>query len=159
MEDEGAGGEDRDASRPRPVAGRCLCGAVGFTVTPPTDFVAHCHCASCRLAHAAPLVTWTSVPVERFALLRGEAGVIWYASSETIEWGFCGRCGSSMFYRARAAGHPEAPRTDRMYVTVGSLDGPLDREPSEHVSYEERTVRVPDGLPKRRGKTSEPLPE
>jgi hypothetical protein len=144
-----------------PIRGRCLCGAVQFQLTPPTDFCAHCHCRSCRLAHGAAFVTWTSVPLDRFSFVAGEDGVRWHRSSEWIEWGFCGRCGSSMLYRADRGGHPESPRLDRMYVAVGSLIDALDREPANHVSYEERVAWLGfhDDLPKRRGKTEETLPE
>ena len=53
-----------------PREGRCLGGAVGFVVEGELDFVAHCHSRSCRLAHAAAYVTWTSVPRERVAFTR-----------------------------------------------------------------------------------------
>ncbi|MBI2894436.1 MAG: GFA family protein [Deltaproteobacteria bacterium] len=143
------------------IEGRCLCGAVRFRLSPPTDFVAHCHCSSCRLSHGAAFVTWTSVPAERFAFETGEATVGWYRSSKWVAWGFCRTCGSSMLYRALEAGHHESPKLDRIYVTAGSLVSPLDRAPAAHVSYEEHLpwVRVPDGLPKHRGKTDETLPE
>jgi catechol 2,3-dioxygenase-like lactoylglutathione lyase family enzyme len=44
---------------------------------------------------------------------------------------------------------------DRLYVTVGSLRSPLDREPTQHVSYEEHVswFAVADHLPRHRGKT------
>ena len=140
--------------------GACLCGAVRFTLTPPTDFAAHCHCASCRRSHGAAFVTWTSVPAARFAFEAGEDEVTWYRSSSTIEWGFCRRCGASMLYRAIAEGHAEKPKLDRMYVTVASLDG-IDRSPAVHVSYEELAPWLVerDGLPKHRWKTDETLPE
>ena len=34
--------------------GRCLCGAVRFAVTPPTLFVAHCHCRTAAKRTARP---------------------------------------------------------------------------------------------------------
>ncbi len=44
------------------LEGGCLCGAVRFSLTPPTDFVAHCHCQSCRRAHVSyeERVPWLS---------------------------------------------------------------------------------------------------
>lgn len=139
---------------PTILHGRCLCGSVTFELTTPTDFFAHCHCESCRLAHGAAFVSWTSVPRERFAITAGEDHVRWHRSSEWIEWGFCDRCGSSMLYRAIAEGHPESPKTDRVYVTVASLRDPMDRPPVAHVSYEERVPwhQVGDELPKVTGK-------
>jgi hypothetical protein len=139
------------------IKGRCFCGSVEFSLVPPTDFVGHCHCESCRLSHGAPFVTWTSVPKDRFKLLRGEEVLHWYGSSEWIEWGFCSKCGSSMLYRVIKEGHPESPKTDRMYVSVGSLVDPLDSRPTAHFSYEEKYswLAMEDGLPKFRRKTSE----
>jgi hypothetical protein len=66
-----------------------------------------------------------------------------------------------MLYRADREGHPEQPKTDRMYVSVGSLIDPMDRPPAVHVSYEERLsfMHPSDGLPKHKGKTEETIPD
>lgn len=143
------------------IRGGCLCGAVRFVLTPPTDFAAHCHCASCRRSHGAAFVTWTGVPDGRFAFIEGEDRVRWYDSSEWIRWGFCETCGSSMLYTVKAEGHPESPTIGRVYVAVGSLVDPLDREPSLHVSYDERVswFHAHDRLPRYRGKTDERMPD
>lgn len=142
------------------LRGRCLCGRVRFEIEPPTAFHSHCHCTSCRLAHGAPYVSWTSVPRARFVLCDGAEVLRWYRSSPQIEWGFCGTCGSSMLYRAVAAGHPESPSVDRIYVTVASLIDPMDRPPEAHVSFEERlpTTKPGDGLPCYRGKGEAVIP-
>jgi len=144
-----------------PIRGRCLCGAVRFQLRPPTAFHSHCHCQSCRRAHGAPYVTWTAVAADRFRLIDGEAALRWYRSSPCIEWGFCGTCGSSMLYRAIAAGHAEGPDPQRMYVAVAALIDPMDRPAAAHVSFEERLPStVPgDGLPRYRGKGDALLPD
>ena len=144
-------------NEPTPIRGRCLCGAVEFQLTPPTDFVAHCHCQSCRLAHASAVTTWTSVSLDRFHLSTGEELLRWYRSSACIEWGFCSICGSSMLYRAVQEGHPESPRLNCMYVAVGSLIDPIDQAPRVHVSFEESVswLHYGDELPKHRAKTDE----
>jgi len=145
--------------RPDPCRGSCLCGAVTYVLELPTDFVAHCHCASCRAISGAAFLTWTSVPRDRLTI-HGEDTVRWYQSSDTIRWGSCAGCGSTLFYCADAEGHPEAPRTDCMYLTVGTLHDPLDRDPGAHVSFEERVpwFTPADHLPTLRGKTSAPCP-
>lgn len=138
-----------------------MCGAVEFVLQPPTDFVAHCHCRSCRLAHGSPVTTWTSVPRDRFRFVKGRDAVNWYRSSRWIEWGFCSACGSSMLYRAVEEGHHEAPRLDAMYVAVGSLIDPIDRPARTHVSFEERVdwLAYNDDLPKLLGKTDRRIDE
>lgn len=141
------------------IRGRCLCGAVTFTLTPPTEFCAHCHCQSCRLAHGAACTTWTSVPRDRFQVTGGDQHIRWYRSSQWIRWGFCDTCGSSMFYVADSEGHPESPRTHSVYVTVGSLIDPMDRPPSGHYSYEEHMEfdKAHDRLPCFLGKTHQTI--
>ncbi len=135
---------------PEDVPGGCFCGAVRFRITLPTEFCGHCHCESCRRSHGAAFVTWTSVPDERFAFTGGEAAVRWHESRREVRWGFCGTCGSSMLYRAG-----EAP--GRTYVTVASLEGPIDREPEAHVSFERRLpfVEAVATIPCFRAKTEE----
>ncbi|HEX4079576.1 MAG TPA: GFA family protein [Rhizomicrobium sp.] len=138
-----------------PVNGRCLCGAVEFRLVPLLEEITHCHCRSCRLSRGVAFVTWTSVPPDRFAYVKGEASVSWYRSSPGVRWGFCGTCGSPMFYIADRPGHPDLPRLDHVYVSLGSLTGQITSAPCAHVSYEERVCwyEPTDTLPKFRGKT------
>ncbi len=65
-----------------------------------------------------------------------------------------------MFYVADLPGHPEAPKLDHVYVSVGSLTSAIDDRPVAHVSYEEHVgwIEGSDALPKLRGKTDEQIP-
>ena len=75
------------------------------------------------------MVTWTSVPPDRFLLKSGQDQLRSYASSPEVEWQFCGHCGSSLFYRASYT-------PDKVYVAAACLDE-LDQPPDSHVSFEE----------------------
>lgn len=132
-----------------PLQGRCACGAVTLTLTPPTDFVSHCHCASCRRAHAAAFVTWTSVPTDRFAMIGTPRD---FESSPGVRRSFCPICGTQVIYRAEST-------PDRVYVPVAILDG-IDQLPDSHVSYEERASWLdhPESLPCHHAKGPEVLP-
>jgi hypothetical protein len=138
------------------INGQCLCGAVLFQLTPPLEKMTHCHCRSCRLSRGVAFVTWTSVPPGRFAFTRGESDVAWYRSSPGVRWGACRRCASPMFYVADQAGHPDAPRLNHVYVSVGSLTSEIAESPIAHVSYDEHVgwIEGAESLPKFRGKTS-----
>lgn len=132
------------------IPGSCLCGASRFQLIPPTEFCSHCHCRSCRKSHAAAFVTWTSVPEEQLRVQGAELSS--YQSSQEVTWLFCRHCGSQLFYR-----HKGTP--GRVYVSVASLDGELDRAPDSHVSYEEHVAWLDgsESLPKYIGKTEEPF--
>jgi len=138
------------------LEGRCLCGAVRFRLIPPLGLTTHCHCQSCRLAHGAAFVTWTSVPPERFVFDAGEADVVWRRSSPGVRWGGCGRCASPMLYVADQP-HPGGVQVGAVYVSAGSLTSPLPDTPVAHVSYEEHVpwIEGAEALPKHRGKTEE----
>jgi len=80
--------------------GRCLCGAVRFSVPRPPHEIGMCHCGMCRRwAGGGPLVGGV---VDAVTVTAGEA-LQWYASSGWGERGFCGECGSSLFWRQKGA--------------------------------------------------------
>lgn len=130
------------------VHGSCLCGAVRFSATLPSKWVAHCHCSYCRRAHGAAFVTWAGFAQEQFAFDDDSLAPTWYASSPGAERAFCPRCGSPMLFRSmRWPGE--------IHVARALVAGPLDKEPSVHVFWEGHVpwLAVDDGLPK---KTSTP---
>lgn len=57
----------------------------------------------------------TSVPDAQFTMLA-DSSLRWFRSSPTVERGFCGTCGSSLFYRPVGQG--------RMAIGAGTLDAP-----------------------------------
>ena len=133
------------------VGGSCLCGAVRFRAGLPSKWVAHCHCTYCRRAHGAAFVTWAGFPSAQFALDAGSQEPTWYASSAGARRGFCGRCGSPMFFQSdRWPGE--------MHVARALIHDPLDREPAAHVFYETHVpwLDVADALPKKTSPGSGP---
>ena len=96
------------------MRGACLCGAVAFDLTPPLRPVILCHCRQCRKS-SGHFWAATAVPPDRFTLIRDE-GLVWFASSDTARRGFCGRCGSSLFWQPVTGTH--------ISVAAGALEGP-----------------------------------
>lgn len=96
--------------------GVCLCGATRFELAEaPTEYGA-CHCGMCRKIsggiemgiYVPPGgITWTQADTLRA-----------YQSSEWAERGFCGTCGSNMFWRLTASG----PMHGLLSLSVGALD-------------------------------------
>ncbi len=79
------------------LSGRCLCGTIRFTVPTPSRFEV-CHCDDCRRWHGASAI---GIDLTIVTLTSGETALRWFNSSPPVERGFCGTCGSSLFYRAK----------------------------------------------------------
>lgn len=97
-----------------PTKGSCLCGAVAYEVSGPLRAVVFCHCSQCRKSTGHHMAA-TAARHEDFTLIR-EGGLKWYQSSDNAQRGFCGACGSTLFWKGN----------DRDYIAIaaGSIDGP-----------------------------------
>ena len=77
------------------IEGKCLCGAVTIRATPKRRTVEACHCSMCRRWSGTAYV---GVQCGSDVEILGQDNVVRYRSSEWAERGFCGRCGSSLFF-------------------------------------------------------------
>ena len=93
--------------------GSCMCGAVRYRVNGPLRPIIACHCIQCRKS-SGHYVTATACPTEALQI-EGDT-LQWYASSSEAERGFCGRCGSNLFWRRKGANSTS--------IWAGSIDGP-----------------------------------
>lgn len=80
-------------------AGGCLCGAVRFTIQGPMRPVVNCHCGQCLRFHGHH-GAYTNVEMDRLRF-EADAALRWYDSSASARRGFCGTCGSSLFWQRR----------------------------------------------------------
>jgi hypothetical protein len=128
-----------------PATGRCLCGDVGFRAELPSKWVAHCHCTMCQRSSGSAFVTWVGLDESTCRVHDPRGRLRWYRSSDQGERGFCGECGSTLFFRsARWAGE--------LHATLANFTGPVDRAPQAHVFWDTHVdwVRLDagDGLPR-----------
>ena len=92
--------------------GGCLCGAVRYEVRGALRPVIMCHCTQCRRV-TGHVMAATAARLGDFQLVS--AGELeWYRSSPQARRGFCGRCGSTLFWEG--VGH------DYLSIAAGSLD-------------------------------------
>ena len=108
------------------LTGGCQCGAVRYVLTSAPRSAAPCHCRMCQKASGGPFMVFAGVPKKYFALTRGEPTI--FESSEIAERGFCTRCGTPLTYRLKTS--------ERISVTVGSLDDPESVKPAEQHGVE-----------------------
>ena len=105
--------------------GGCLCGAVRFEVTVPEKQFAICHCGMCRKWSAGPFMS-VHCPGEG-ARFPEDQGLHWYRGSEWAERGFCGICGTSLFWRL--ADTPD----EMLIISVEAFDNADKFKLAEHI--------------------------
>ncbi len=85
---------------------KCLCGAVKIKALSVNPKITACHCGMCRKWSGGPalaLQCGTNVEIE------GIKNVKVFDSSEWAERGFCGNCGTHLFYRIKGTGEYSIP--------------------------------------------------
>lgn len=126
------------------TSGRCLCGAVRYELRGPLREILVCHCVECRRWHGNTGV-YTSAERDQLELLDSSP-LRWIDSPESdshARRGFCGDCGSSLFW--------EAPGDTGISIAAGTLDGETGLRPVGHiyVSQAGGYYDLPDdGLPR-----------
>jgi hypothetical protein len=93
--------------------GSCLCGAVQYEVHGPLRPVIACHCVQCR-KQTGTYMSATAAKNE-YLKLTEERGLKWFRSSEKAQRGFCGECGSALFWKEDGRNYTA--------ITAGSIDG------------------------------------
>lgn len=96
------------------MRGQCMCGGVSYAIDGEMRDVWNCHCHRCRqfTGHhmAASRVAAADVSITGDTLT-------WFSPDSSVEYGFCQRCGSSLFWRAES-------RPEFLTVCAGTLDQP-----------------------------------
>ena len=96
-------------------SGGCLCGAVRYEVRGPLRReVNACHCRICRRFTGG---LWAGTAAWRKDVsIEDDDALTWYQSSPHARRGFCGRCGSGLFWEG--TGDPD------LVIAASSLDEP-----------------------------------
>ena len=107
----------------RTIRGHCLCGAVSFQARGPFRPVVACHCNECRRFSGS---AWNATAAKRDNLtIEGEEHLRWFALNEHARRGFCGTCGSSLFFDPKAR--------DYVAIGAGALEKPTGLELGVHI--------------------------
>lgn len=103
--------------------GSCLCGEVVYEVHGPLRNVIACHCLQCR-KQTGHYMAATSARRADLRMVK-DAGLRWYQSSQQARRGFCGVCGSVLFWSSE--GRPD------ISITAGTIDGPTGVVTEGHI--------------------------
>jgi len=103
--------------------GSCLCGGVTFETTGDLSQPSACHCSQCRKQSGH---VWASTHMPDSALtLTAQDSLKWHAASDSAKRGFCGTCGSFLFWK-----HNDE---DTISVAMGSLSEPTGLHLARHI--------------------------
>jgi hypothetical protein len=119
--------------------GACLCGAVRYRVSGPLRPVVACHCTQCRRM-TGHFMAATAARRSDFELIS-RTELKWYVSSAGARRGFCGRCGSTLFW--------EAAGRDSISIAAGTLDGATGLATACHIFVADKGdyYELTDGVP------------
>jgi ADP-ribosyl-[dinitrogen reductase] hydrolase len=107
------------------LKGSCLCGAVRYQVNRLDMPIAHCHCMTCRKAHAAGYTSTAGVMREHFRWTTGEDRLSTYESSPGKLRHFCSVCGTHLM--------AERPAQPHVILRVATLDDDPGVTPALHI--------------------------
>ena len=121
--------------------GSCLCGAVAYEIDGVTGPTIYCHCSRCRKGSGSSFATVTMAKTSDFRWTKGEASVKRYTTPAGVHRVFCVECGSPLYSQ-------RDNQADILRLRAGSLDTPLDAQPSAHVFTGSKAawVEINDGL-------------
>jgi hypothetical protein len=106
------------------LVGKCLCGAVEFSVADEFRYALICHCSQCRRATGAANKPFAGIERNKLALTSGQASLLRYGDEGNHDIR-CGKCGSFLYSVVRDG--------EYVHVALGSLvDLPTIR-PSAHI--------------------------
>ncbi|OIQ28457.1 MAG: aldehyde-activating protein [Alphaproteobacteria bacterium MedPE-SWcel] len=121
------------------IKGQCLCGNIQFETEATPKGVSMCHCGQCRRQSGG---IWSSAYVHNEDLIiRGE--VRWFASSAQARRGFCGDCGSFLFWKALDE--------DTTSFALGAVSNPTGLVLEKHIFVADKGdyYDIADGVPQK----------
>jgi hypothetical protein len=112
-----------DAEAAPRATGGCLCGAVRYEVRGPLRPIVACHCTQCRRMTGHHYASTAARDAD--LIMTASGALMWFQSSPQARRGFCGECGSALFWKG----------VDRDYTSIaaGSIDGPTGLTLVQHI--------------------------
>ena len=96
-------------------SGSCACGAVRYVVDGPLRDVYNCHCDRCRRVTGHHMAA-TATTSDRLSV-SGSEHLRWWSPDDSVGYGFCMTCGSTLFWRVTAS-------PSHVSIAAGTLDSP-----------------------------------
>ena len=105
------------------TTGSCLCKSISFEIEGAISKVFFCHCKQCRMwnGHYTAAV---GIEENQLSFSRSE-NLKWFSSSVKAERGFCGDCGSCLFWKENGS--------SVIFVWAGTISDQANLKPGAHM--------------------------
>lgn len=122
------------------ASGGCFCGAVRYDVAGPLRGVVHCHCSQCAKLNGN-FGSHSKALRAHLQIIRDE-GLAWYQISPDARRGFCGKCGSALFW--------DQTGQNAVGIIAGSIDPPTGLTTIGHIFVDSKPdfYEIADDAPK-----------
>jgi hypothetical protein len=124
----------------RNLSGKCLCGAVHYTVADEFLYAANCHCSNCRRATGSAFKPFAGIEREKFNIVAGAERLTVYGDAAGHD-ARCGACGSLLYSLVRDGAF--------VHVAMGTLIDEPGIRPSKHIFVGSKApwYTITDNLP------------
>lgn len=126
------------------LTGKCMCGAVEYSVDDAFEYAMNCHCSNCRRTTGSAFKPIAGIRRERFQLVKGAEAMLIYGNPDETHDVHCGICGSLVYSVVREGAYAHVP--------MGTLmDAPSIR-PTAHIFVGSKApwYEITDDLPQYR---------
>jgi hypothetical protein len=111
-------------SASRTLAGKCLCGAVQYSVQDEFKYALNCHCSNCRRATGSAFKPFAGIERSKLSITDGKDALLLFGEEHAHD-ARCKKCGSFLYSLVRDG--------EYVHVTLGTLvDTPTIR-PTAHI--------------------------
>lgn len=124
----------------RALTGKCLCGAVHYTVADEFVYAANCHCSNCRRTTGSAFKPLAGIQRDKLAVAKGNNNLLIFGEDNGHD-AHCRTCGSLLYSVVRDGAF--------VHVAMGTLaDDPAIR-PSAHIFIGSKApwFTITDNLP------------
>lgn len=127
------------------LTGKCLCGAIEYSVTDEFKYALNCHCSDCRRATGSAFKAFAGIECGKLSIRRGREQVLIFGDAQANHDVHCRVCGSLLYSVVRAGTFA--------HLTLGTLvDAPTIR-PQAHIFVGDKApwFEITDNLPQHEG--------
>ena len=113
-----------EEARGRVLAGKCLCGAVHYTVADEFAYAANCHCSNCRRTTGSAFKPFAGIERGKLRLTQGQDDLLIQGDDKGNDT-HCRRCGSLLYSVVRDGAF--------VHVAMGTLVDAPGIRPTQHI--------------------------